>query len=155
METLAAESWPYILKPCEPKPSVAYMHCMRTYLSLKVYINSLVPNPRGPNSSESLRNFQECLELDTPGPSAASFLVSLLTPELPLASGCLRGFLYVSQDTHCRYVCGLVMTYKSDIVCPLIITPWLSGHGRVVALVCLIWTALHRMPLTIKEGWKR
>ena len=56
---------------------------MRTYLSLKVYINSLVPNPRGPNSSESLRNFHECLELDTPGPSAASLLVSLLTPSAP------------------------------------------------------------------------
>ena len=58
-------------------------------------------------------NIQECLELATPGPSAASLLVGLLAP--PLASGCLCGFLHVSQDTHCvqrQYVTGLVMTHK-------------------------------------------
>ena len=51
--TFAAKSWPYILKSCEPNPSVAYMHCMRNYLSLRVYLNnSLFPNQRGPNSSK-------------------------------------------------------------------------------------------------------
>ena len=110
--TFAAKSWPYILKSCEPNPSVAYMHCMRNYLSLRVYLNnSLFPNQRGPNSS--MQNIQECLELATLGPSAASLLVGLLAP--PLASGCLCGFLHVSQDTHGvqrQYVTGLVMTHK-------------------------------------------
>ena len=55
----------------------------------------LISESKMPNSP--MHDLQECLELATPGPSAASLLVSLLTP--PLASGRLCGFLHASQDT--------------------------------------------------------
>ena len=120
-----------------------------TYLFLRVYHNpSLFPTPRGPDSYGSNATSKD----------ASSWLLPALCSELTcqfidsnpavLARIPLCIARHLSRPIERQYVSRLVQRVRSS-------APWILGHGREVVVVCLIWTALHRNLLTMKEVRKR